>query len=214
MCTPRWVSVVVSLLIVGTTQPVVAQNFDIGLTAPQCEAIVGNAYGNPANVDTVRLVRHCPGEFGRVIAKLLLETGLISSDLEAYKEIVLLAASYRERDIFHVARSLAEDSELPYLARIAGLSILNAYTSSGGIMPNLTFYASYSGPSTGCGGGGISGDQTTFDGESDIPHDAVAQALQSAREVIANARDAGLKFLASCIRARLSSDGVGVGPSE
>ncbi len=196
----------------GMVGRISAQDFDIGLTGPQCKEIVDNAYSNPAKIDTVRLVRHCRGEFGPVISRLLLETALISSDLEAYKEIVLLASSYMEKDIFHTARYLAEGSGVPYLARIAGLSILNAYASSGGITPDLAFYQSYSGASTGCGGGGGSGEQVTYAGETDLPYDVYAQALQSAKEVIANANEAGLKFLASCIRARISSEGIGGGP--
>jgi hypothetical protein len=193
--------------------PLEAQRFDIGLTAPQCEAIVANALANPTRLDTLHLVRNCPGKFGPVMIELLQRPALMTNAWSLYKHIITFSASFREDDIFDAARDVAVDGSAPYLARVAALVILNAYTS-GSVIPMLDRYVGYAGPPSGCSGGGVSATPTTWPGEDELSSSAGTQALSVAKTVLASSSAAGLKYLASCIETNLDVSGMGLVPVE
>lgn len=193
------------------TSPLQAQRFDIGLTAPQCEAIVSNALSNPARTDTLHLVRHCPGQFGPVMSELLRRSDLPATDWPLYKHIITFAVSFREADVFDAALALAVDTSSAYLGRVGALFLIHMYTSGKESVNTDRYLDLFIGSGegrTGCGGT-YSWPPTTWPGEVDLPTSAKEQALSAAREVLASASEAGLSVLASCIRDDLDRTGAG-----
>ncbi len=176
-----------------------AQLYDIGLTGPQCDSIVENALDNPARQDTLRLVRHCAGDFGTVIGQLLERTDLISTDLEAYLDIIMLASKFNELDVLYAALAVAEDEGKPAFGRAASLAVVESLVSPSGVDPFIVRqYLSYSGPSTGCSMV-IAADRWLLDGESPVSQGDAEYALSVAESIAASGAAPAVKHAASCI---------------
>jgi len=183
--------------------PVIAQGFNAGLTAAQCDSVVANAIANPTNADTLRLVRFCPDAFGPTIADLLTDrTDLLSGNQATYFLIVDLAMKYIEDDVWDAARGLAVDGSAPELARTGAMLILLAMSQPGGTELSLQQFVGWAGPSTNCTASAPTTSLIEM-GEEPVTGDWITSVLSVVEAVRSSSAPASTKFVATCIKLAL-----------
>lgn len=182
-------------------------------TPAQCDTVASNALSNPARRDTLIMVRSCPGKFGPVMATILGQTGLVTTDFETYRLVVSMAAQFSESEVFSEALGIAADGSEPELARVGALLIVGSMVYPGGIVPELERFQNYP------AGGAVSGCMPSFadvggifTGESPIGSTARGVVDSLAGVLVASSAPRSVRFVASCLRALLHPyTGYGLG---